>query len=328
LKAPATRPYPGSATLAIAQTTYRQLMRDPAVLLVAAGGLLLIVTAPAYAVFHFDELAKVMIDTGLSTALLAGLLIALMGPARAVAYELEDRTALTLLSKPVSRLGLVLGKYLGVLCAVFVVLFPLVIAVLYVVRITGVLDEARASAAVLPVVGSVPAELAPLLVVAAVALPVAALAALLVRRARAVAAYVVIVTAAAVGIFAAGPVSDWRWSIAGAGLLLTMEVAVVGAVALAAAVRFGAVGTFVAGLAVLVAGHLRSLAGPNPLDGGVFGLVQGVLPGLEALNALEAAAAGAPVPGLYVASAAVYATMYAGAAILIGAASIQAREVA
>ena len=316
------------ATRAIARATYRQLVRDPALLLVSAGAFVLIAAAPAYAVFHFDEPAKVMIDTGLSTVLLAGLVIALIGPVRALAYELEDRTALTLLSKPVGRLPVVFGKYGGVVAALVVVLAPLVLSVLYVTRICEAGEESRAAEAALPLIGAAAPGVGALVYLGCGAAVAAITAGLVFKRCRAAAVYSCVMAFAALGPLIVGEAGEWRTSVLAAGALIFMEVAVVGAVAVAAAVRLGAVGTLVAGLGVMVLGHARSLAGPEAFGGGVLRVASGIVPGLEALNALEAAAGGATVSGLYVASAGIYATMYAGAALLLGAALMQAREVA
>ncbi len=279
--------------------------------------MLLIVLAPAYAVFDFGETAKVMIDTGLSTALLAGLVIALLGPARAVAYELEDRTALTLLSKPVDRLTLVVGKYLGVMAAVLAVLFPLTVAVLYVARIAEAVEESTS--------GPLLDRLVPILAGGCI---FAVLAALAVRRHRVLAAYLVFTAAAAAGVIATPFGEGWRWPVLAGAALIVMEVGVIAAMAMAAAVRLGAVGTLAAGLVMMILGHLRQLVGPEASSGGLAGLPLVLVPGLEALNGLAPAAAGAPIPVLYVAWAGVYAIMYAGAALLVGAALMHGREVA
>jgi hypothetical protein len=66
----------------------------------------------------------------------------------------------------------------------------------------------------------------------------------------------------------------------------------------------------------------------NAAQGGPVSWAACLIPGLEALNALEPAAAGAPVPALYVAWAGLYATIYASAALLVGAALVHGREVA
>jgi hypothetical protein len=311
--------------------TFKQLVRDPALVLVTAASLLLIVSAPAYAVFHFDELSKVMIDTGLSTALLAGLLVALLGPARAVAYELEDRTALTLLSKPVGRLTLIVGKYAGVVAAAAAALAPLVLAVLYVVRITEMLAEEEEAEAVSGAVHGMPEGLGLLLAVGAVGLVLTGVAVWRCRRARVAAGYAGVLATALAGIVAGalgGGGGAWRWGVLGAGLLIGLEVAVVAAIAMAAAVRLGAVGTLGVGLGAVVAGHMPWREWMGAAGGPALGALALVVPDLERLNMLAAAAGGAPIPALYVAWAGLYATMYAFAALLVGAALMHGREVA
>jgi hypothetical protein len=317
-----------AAIQSLAEATFKQLIRDPALLLIALAALVLIVLAPTYAVFHFDEGPKVMVDTGLSTALLAGLLVALLGPARAVAYELEDRTALTLLSKPVSRMTLVFGKYLGILGALGVLLAPLVLAVLYIVRISEIGEEQVYSEALVEGAGARQAsEVTVMYLTLAAGAVAAVVAAWVVKRHRAGAAYVAVMGAALAGVILGGSPESWRWSVAAAGVLVGLEAAVVAAVALAAAVRLGAVGTLCAGLGVMIAGHVRALAGTTG-GGGILGVVGSAVPGLEVLSVLEPAAAGAPIRALYVAWAAVYATMYAAAALQVGAALMHGREVA
>jgi hypothetical protein len=126
----------------------------------------------------------------------------------------------------------------------------------------------------------------------------------------------------------AGAAASWRWEVAGAGVLVGLEVAVVAAVAMAAAVRLGAVGTLGAGLATVVAGHLPWGEWLSDAAGEAGGWAAALVPGLERLNVLEAAAAGWCVAPAYVAWAALYATMYSGAALLVGAALMHGREVA
>jgi len=61
---------------------------------------------------------KMLIQLGLGSLLGTGLLLAAFGASSAVSREIEDRTALTVMSKPVSRATFVLGKFTGVAGAV------------------------------------------------------------------------------------------------------------------------------------------------------------------------------------------------------------------
>jgi ABC-type transport system involved in multi-copper enzyme maturation permease subunit len=316
-----------NALPAIALSTFRQLIRDPAVLLAGLGALGLIVGAPVYAVFHVDDPGKVMADMGLSSALLGGLIIALLGPARAVAYELEDRTALTLLSKPVSIPVLVLGKYIGVLAAIGIVMLPLSIAVLYVVGISDAgLDPGQeyAKDVMLP---SVKWMLWSLLATGILA----GGAGFIKSKNRLGIGFGILMLGSIVGLVlggcfsaqAVGRVAAQRFiATAVAGLMSMMVVGVVASVALAAAVRFGAMGTVGAGLGATIAGFARGLPGDSFSD-----IVLRLVPGLEILNVMEAAAAGQGVGGSYVAWSALYATMYIVAALLVGTALMHGREI-
>lgn len=333
---PNARTRPVVVALTIARVTWDQLLRDPTVFLVAGLAALLIATAPAYAVFQFYEARKVIVDTGLGTVLFAGLFLALLGPARVMGYELEDRTALTLLAKPLGRGTLLAGKYLGVLAAAAAVLAPLSLLVLYAVRWAEAAEDDAA--------GAFSGRLAALAGGGAV---LAAAAAALWRRHRLAGALLALLLAAAAGLVLLGPdgrfrweagegwgqgwpgqqpepgMLGWRWEVCGGAVLVGMEVAVIAAVGTAAAVRLGAAGTLGVGALAVAAGHLREL-----LPGGLGGWALVAVPGLEAFSGIEAAAGGAAIPVRYLLTAGLYAGLYAAAALALGAALLERREVA
>jgi ABC-type transport system involved in multi-copper enzyme maturation permease subunit len=68
----------------------------------------------------FGEDIKVLKDAGLTTIMVLGIITALWAASTSVAEEIEGRTALTVLSKPISRRHFILGKYLGICWAVLV----------------------------------------------------------------------------------------------------------------------------------------------------------------------------------------------------------------
>ncbi len=57
---------------------------------------------------------QLMVSMGLSTLLVSGLFIAAFSAAGVLSREIEERTVLTVVSKPVSRPTIIAGKYLGV----------------------------------------------------------------------------------------------------------------------------------------------------------------------------------------------------------------------
>jgi ABC-type transport system involved in multi-copper enzyme maturation permease subunit len=107
---------------AIAGTTFTEIVRQPIfnVLTWAAFGLLLL--NPGLAAFSLmsGKDVKILIDVGLSTLLLYGLLISVFSAAGVITREIESFTVLTVISKPVGRPTFLLGKYLGVATAALV----------------------------------------------------------------------------------------------------------------------------------------------------------------------------------------------------------------
>ena len=66
------------------------------------------------AYFTFGEDIKMYKDTGLTTISFACLLLALLTASSTVAEEIEGKTAITLLSKPINRRQFIFGKFLGI----------------------------------------------------------------------------------------------------------------------------------------------------------------------------------------------------------------------
>jgi len=64
-----------------------------------------------------------LMDCGLATILICGLLLAVWTSSTSIAEEIEGKTAMTLLSKPINRRQFIVGKYVGIMSAVFWLLF-------------------------------------------------------------------------------------------------------------------------------------------------------------------------------------------------------------
>lgn len=104
----------------IAWNSFRELLRQPAYLVVLTGAVALILLLANVSYFGFGEEARLVKTTSLSILLLAGLLNAVLGAAAAVAQEVRSGTALTLLAKPVGRTRFLLAKYGGIALALLV----------------------------------------------------------------------------------------------------------------------------------------------------------------------------------------------------------------
>jgi ABC-type transport system involved in multi-copper enzyme maturation permease subunit len=104
---------------AIARTTAIEAWAQPLFwVLLAFGGVLLILSVfVPYNTLGDD--VKVAKETGLTLIMVAGIFLAVWTASVSIADEVEGRTALTVLSKPVSRLQFVLGKFLGIIAPVF-----------------------------------------------------------------------------------------------------------------------------------------------------------------------------------------------------------------
>jgi ABC-type transport system involved in multi-copper enzyme maturation permease subunit len=100
--------------LTIAFATAKEAIRQPAffVMAVFAGALLIFTIFLSY--FTFGEDIKMYKDTGLTTISFSCMLLALLTASSTVAEEIEGKTAITLLSKPINRRQFIVGKFLGI----------------------------------------------------------------------------------------------------------------------------------------------------------------------------------------------------------------------
>jgi ABC-type transport system involved in multi-copper enzyme maturation permease subunit len=112
-------------TFSIALSTAKEAVRQPAfwvITFLATAWLLVSIVLPY---FTFNEDIKMYKDTGLATISFAALILALLTSSSTVAEEIEGKTAVTMLSKPINRRQFILGKFLGIelgVLAMFVIL--------------------------------------------------------------------------------------------------------------------------------------------------------------------------------------------------------------
>jgi ABC-type transport system involved in multi-copper enzyme maturation permease subunit len=107
-------------SLTIALATAKEAIRQPAffVMAIFAGALLIVTVFVPY--FTFGEDMKMYKDTGLTTISFFCMLLALLTASSTVADEIEGKTAITLLSKPINRRQFIVGKFLGIELGVLV----------------------------------------------------------------------------------------------------------------------------------------------------------------------------------------------------------------
>ncbi|MEX0741579.1 MAG: hypothetical protein WD079_02200, partial [Phycisphaeraceae bacterium] len=98
----------------IARNTFTESIRQPIFLVVLLACCFLLVLNPFFATYTLDDDNKLLIDLGMSTILLGGLFLAAFTATGVLAREIENKTVLTVISKPIGRPAFVLGKFFGV----------------------------------------------------------------------------------------------------------------------------------------------------------------------------------------------------------------------
>ncbi|MBM84380.1 MAG: ABC transporter permease [Planctomycetaceae bacterium] len=111
----------------IARATTKEAVRQPVFILLMALSLLLLVVNTVLPFFSLGDDIKMLKDCGLATILISGLLLAVWTSSTSIANEIEGKTAMTLLSKPINRRQFIIGKYVGIMQAVFLLMAPLVV---------------------------------------------------------------------------------------------------------------------------------------------------------------------------------------------------------
>ncbi len=115
-------------TSTIARNTFVESVRQPIffIVLILAGMLQVFTTwSTAYSMGYTTSAEvskdnKLLLDIGLATIFVAGMLLAAFVATAVLSREIESKTVLTVVSKPISRAAVVLGKYLGVAGAIAV----------------------------------------------------------------------------------------------------------------------------------------------------------------------------------------------------------------
>ena len=109
--------FPGVSTIALA--TAKEAVAQPLYMLALIIGACLLLLYIYIPYNTFGEDVKMYKDSSLMTIMVLAILVAVWTASVSVADEIEGRTALTLLSKPISRREFVLGKFLGIVWANF-----------------------------------------------------------------------------------------------------------------------------------------------------------------------------------------------------------------
>lgn len=321
--------------LAIAKNTFLQTVRQPIFAIILALSLGLMALAPSLTAFTMDDDDRMLQDLGLSTLLVAGLFLAAFSASGAISAEVESRTILTIISKPIGRVSLVAGKFLGIITALFVAHYVQMLAFFMILR-HGVLSTASDKSDMTVVVfGSAAVGLA---------IIIAAIGNYLFDwkfTYSAVGLVVPFITVATLVLLVVNP--GWQVSFAyrynpeviKASILIFPAIVVLAAVAMACSTRLNAVWTLLICFVVLCAGMISdyfllprlSDADIGPVVKGICSVLYTIIPNLQYFWLIDALTAEQTIPLTYVGTVFGYAGIYVLAALLLAGSLFESREV-
>ena len=99
---------------AIVGNTFTESIRQPIFVVMLIVGALLLVLNPSLSAYTLDDDNKLLTDLGLSTIFLGGLFLAAFTATGVLSREIENKTVLSVISKPIGRPMFVVGKFFGV----------------------------------------------------------------------------------------------------------------------------------------------------------------------------------------------------------------------
>ncbi|MBX2852769.1 MAG: hypothetical protein KTR15_13625 [Phycisphaeraceae bacterium] len=123
--------------LSITRVTFVEAIRQPIFVVLLLLGTLLMVLNPSVAGYSMEPGAgdnKMLVDLGLGTVFLVGVFLAAFTATGVIHQELTNKTALTIVSKPVPRPVFILGKYIGVSGAILVAGYLLMLVFMLTLR--------------------------------------------------------------------------------------------------------------------------------------------------------------------------------------------------
>lgn len=317
--------------LAIAGNTFLETIRQPIY------GVILLVTALAFilniglAGFTLEDDNKLLLDLGLSTLLLAGLFLSAFSAAGVLSREIENKTALTVISKPISRPLFIAGKYAGLMGALAVAMYLCFLMFLLTQR-HAVLQMSTDPWDMPVIVFGFGAVIG--------AVGIAAFCNYFYRTEFSSAAVGLAVPLLTVAVALAGFWGrTWeRQEVYGAkmlelnlffaGVLVLMAVMVLAAVALAASTRLSQVMTLLVCVLVTMMGMISDYTlGQHAADSTVASILYHLVPNLGLYWVIDAVTSSIAVPPYYVGLAAAYTVLLVTACLMIGVALFQRREV-
>ena len=120
--------------LALGGITFVEVTRQPAYILIVALTMIGQALSPALAMFSFHQDSSLLMDFGVSTISLSGLLLVAFGATAVLGREFDSRVIHTVLSKPVGKGALLVAKWLGLVASLLVAGFLYTLVLLLAAR--------------------------------------------------------------------------------------------------------------------------------------------------------------------------------------------------
>lgn len=100
---------------AIVENTYKEGLRQRILMLLILFSILVIIVSVFVGPFALGEAPKIIRDVGLAAASLFGILVVIIIGSTIIHSDIEKRTIYTVITKPVKRSEIIVGKFLGLL---------------------------------------------------------------------------------------------------------------------------------------------------------------------------------------------------------------------
>lgn len=113
--------------IAIARNTFREALRDKVLYVLVVFSVVLVVSTRIMSPLALGEGVKITKDVGLSAISFFGMLAIIVMGAGLVHKEIDKKTILVILSKPVSRHEFILGKFLGMADALIAIVLLMLV---------------------------------------------------------------------------------------------------------------------------------------------------------------------------------------------------------
>ena len=289
----------GTRAGVIARATTKEAIRQPLFILLFLISAAVLALNTIMPFFTLEDDVKMLKECGLATMLIAGALMAVWTAGTSITSEIEGKTAMTLLSKPINRREFILGKYVGIFQSVIWLFLPLTIVFACLVFYKVGYDQKERSEEITP--------------------------ALQWKQ-------------VSEGVEFPLPHPD-RMKVVNQLLpgiaLAFLQVSVLAAISVTIATRLPMVVNLVVCFAIFVIGNLTPLmvqqsetAIGNEAVTFIARMFATVLPSLESFNISAAVSTGAQVPPSYLGMAFVYAAAYSAALVLLGFILFEDRDLA